>query len=254
VDEGTPLPQPGEIAAVREPQPVATSPAPQEAAQAEEPIGAANRVAQAREAAGRLGEEGAPESGIGIGYHESVAEGNQLIDNGTDPYKVASQFQTNGLINRKSMGVMRAWMERLQIDNVRAREALEADPGNPDLARVAQDAQDKENAFWRAYQPMKTEWSNIGTGMQESRGISDADLESPIRTEQAMREALGRELTDSDRARAARASADAVRANGESNAAFQRAVDTATRFAKGPPRDMATLARDLQNKLKEITC
>ena len=101
---------------------------------------------------------------------------------------------------------------------------------------------------------MKTEWSNIGTGMQEARGITDADLQNQVSTEQAMREALGRELNDSDRARAAQAVSKVRSVNGQTDAAFDRAIGEASRRALGPVRDIETLRNDLANKLKEITC
>ena len=211
-------------------------------------------MAAAREKAGLLGEEGAPESGTGVGYQESVAEGNAAIDSGTDPYSVASKFQRDGLISRQTMGVMRAQMERLQEDNVRAQDAVRKVPNDPGLVKAAQDAQDAENAFWRAYQPMKTEWSNVGTGMQEARGISNIDLLDESRAQAAMRENLNRELKPMERAQAIRASRDAQAATGAAHQAFDRAVNEASRRSKGPVRDVATLARDLADKLKEITC
>src|SRR5207244_1820742 len=98
--------------------------------------------------------------------------------------------------------------------------------------------------FWRAYQPMKTEWSNVGTGMQEARGISNIDLLDESRAQAAMRDNLNRELKPTERTQAIRASRDVQLATGETDRAFDRAVSEASNRAKGPVRDVATLARD----------
>lgn len=220
----------------------------------EAPIGASNRVSQAREEASLLGEEGAPESGVGIGYRDSVAEGNQLIDKGVSAYKVASEFQANGLINRQRMGVMRAQLERLQVENAKALGDVEANPADPALQQRFQDTSAAENSFWRAYQPMKTEWSNIGTGMQETRGISDADVMSQATAEAAMRDSLNRELTPSDKIRATRVVTDVRNAGSEYQTAMQRALDVASERGRLQPRGMKALAADLAETLKAITC
>jgi hypothetical protein len=101
---------------------------------------------------------------------------------------------------------------------------------------------------------MKTEWSNIGTGMQETRGITDADVQSQATAEAAMRNSLNRELNASEKARATRIVTDVRKANGEAADSFVRAYDAASRSARGPVRDLATLRDDLANRLKEITC
>jgi hypothetical protein len=223
-----------------------TPPTPSQTA----PLGAANKIARAREQAG-LAE--APQPGIGVGWHESVTEGHALIDNGADAYKILSDFKTNRLISRKRMGVVRAWLERLQRANAEARGALEQDPSNPDLQRRAIDAEAAENDFWKGYQPMKTEWSNIGTGMQEMRGITDADLLSQKIAEQVMREHLDQELTPSDKARAAKAVADTRRANDNAEAGFRQAIEHANRAARNPPRTLEKLRADLAETLRRAT-
>lgn len=217
------------------------------------PVGVRNETLRAREDAGL---STAPPPGRGVTWQDSVNRGNKALDdpvNPADPYKIISDFNKDHLIGHPRLDPVRAWLERLQRANSEAHGALEADPQNPALAAEALRTQALEDEFAAAYQPMKTEWSRSGTGMQEERGITDADLLSQKTAEQTMRDHMDRELNVSDKARAADAVKRTRKANADTEAAFTEALDHAEKAAKAPPMTPEQMKAHFAERIKQLT-
>ena len=89
--------------------------------------------------------------------------------------------------------------------------------------------------------------------MQEERGITDSDLLSQKTAEQTMRDHMDRELTDADKARAARAVKDTRQANAKTEAAFTEALDHAEKAATKPPMTPEQMKTHFAERIKQLT-
>lgn len=172
----------------------------------------------------RLRGEIAPvERGQGIGAEASVERGRQLLQNGSDPESIVSNFEKTGRFSADDLDVARAHGERLAQASKKAD--AEFGPNSPE----SESAWEADSAWSQRVKKMSTEWHKAGMAQQ---GETEIDTGTFHGLRKAHQEVTGEDFTPKQR-KQAQVVATAVTKAQETADAAQRELGSAIRRETG---------------------
>lgn len=172
----------------------------------------------------RLRGEIAPvERGEGIAAEASVERGRQLLQAGSDPEAILSNFEKTGRFSADDLAVARAHGERL------AQASKQADAQFGPNSPQAEAAWEADSAWAKRVKKMSTEWHKAGMAQQ---GETDIDTGTFHGLRRAHEDATGKDFTPKQRKKAQEVAGGVKKAQDSADAA-QQELGTAIRRKTG---------------------